>query len=209
MSQTPAPAFRPGRLRRDLQLLSSWIPIGSRVLDLGCGHGSLLRHLMDHRQCVGQGVEIDDESVLTAIGRGVPVMELDIDYELNNIDSQAYDVVVLSRTLQAIRRPETVLQHMSRIAPTIIVSMPNFAYWRNRLALLSGRAPISRDLPYDWYDSPNIHFGSLTDLERLFDRLDLTIRRSAPLNTSGRRSRLPWRGRNWFAGAALYELTTG
>ena len=197
---------RPDRLRRDLQLLSSLVPFQSRVLDLGCGHGSLLRHLAAERGCTVQGVEIDDESVLTAIQRGVPVMELDIDYELNNFDDQSYDVVVLSRTLQAIRHPQEVLRHMARIAPTIIVSMPNFAYWRNRLKLLGGNAPISKDLPYDWYDSPNVHFGSLDDLERLFARLDLRVVRRIPLNTSGHRSRFPLAWRNWWAGAALYEL---
>ncbi|MDR1806535.1 MAG: methionine biosynthesis protein MetW [Propionibacteriaceae bacterium] len=198
---------RPDRLRRDLQLLSSLIPVGSRVLDLGCGHGSLLRHLQAERGCTIQGVEIDDESVLTAIQRGVPVIELDIDYQLNNFDDRAYDVVVLSRTLQAVRRPKEVLLEMARIAPTIIVSMPNFAYWRNRLGLLSGHAPRSKDLPYAWYDSPNVHFGSLTDLEALFAELGLTVQRCLPLNTAGHRSAFPAAWRNWFAGAALYELT--
>jgi methionine biosynthesis protein MetW len=197
---------RPDRLRRDLELLAGLIPAGSRVLDLGCGHGSLLRHLAADRGCTVQGVEIDDESVLTAIGRGVPVIELDIDHELHNFDDRAYDVVVLSRTLQAIRRPKEVLLEMVRIAPRAIVSMPNFAYWRNRLGLAAGHAPVSKDLPYQWYDSPNVHFGSLEDLEALFAELGLTIVERIPLNTSGHRSRFPARFRNWFAGAALYEL---
>jgi len=202
----PSAPNRPDRLRRDLELLSGLVPVGSRVLDLGCGHGSLLRHLATRRGCTVQGVEIDDESVLTAIRRGVPVIELDIDYELNNFDDHSYDVVVLSRTLQAIRRPKEVLLEMARIAPTIIVSMPNFAYWRNRWKLLTGNAPVSKDLPYDWYDSPNVHFGSLDDLERLFARLGLRVVRRIPLDTAGHRSRFPLSWRNWFAGAALYEL---
>jgi methionine biosynthesis protein MetW len=197
---------RPDRLRRDLELLAGLIPFGSRVLDLGCGHGSLLRHLAAERGCTVQGVEIDDESVLTAITRGVPVIELDIDYELNNFDDQAYDVVVLSRTLQAIRRPKEVLLEMARIAPRVVVSMPNFAYWRNRVGLFRGRAPVSKDLPYQWYDSPNVHFGSLDDLERLFAELGLRVIACVPLNTAGRRSGFPFRLRNWVAGAALYEL---
>jgi methionine biosynthesis protein MetW len=197
---------RPDRLRRDLELISSLIPVGSRVLDLGCGHGSLLRHLAADRGCTVQGVEIDDESVLTAIARGVPVIELDIDHELNNFDSHAYDVVVLSRTLQAIRRPKEVLLEMARIAPKVIVSMPNFAYWRNRLGLGLGRAPVSKDLPYQWYDSPNVHFGSLKDLEDLFAQLHLEVLACLPLNTAGHRSGFPYGLRNWFAGAALYEL---
>jgi len=203
---SPTQSQRPDRLRRDLQLLSGLVPPGSRVLDLGCGHGSLLRHLAARRGCTVQGVEIDDESVLTAIRRGVPVIELDIDYELNNFDDHAYDVVVLSRTLQAIHRPAAVLLEMARIAPQIIVSMPNFAYWRNRLKLLGGHAPISPDLPYDWFDSPNLHFGSLDDLESLFVRLGLPIVRRIPLNAAGHRSAFPDAWRNWCAGAALYEL---
>ncbi|MDR1512386.1 MAG: methionine biosynthesis protein MetW, partial [Propionibacteriaceae bacterium] len=204
MSAAAAP--RPERLRRDLQLLSGLVPVGSRVLDLGCGHGSLLRHLRDRRRCQIQGVEIDDESVLTAIQRGVPVIELDIDFELNNFDDASYDVVVLSRTLQAIRRPKEVLLEMARIAPTVIVSMPNVAYWRNRWRLALGAAPVSKDLPYAWYDSPNVHFGSLTDLERLFATLDLPVRRCVPLNTAGLKSSFPRGARNWLASAALYEL---
>jgi methionine biosynthesis protein MetW len=200
----PPPA---DRLRRDLALLGSLIPPGARVLDLGCGHGSLLRHLQAERGCVVQGVESDDQSVLTAIRRGVPVIELDIDHELNNFDDRAYDVVVLSRTVQAVRRPAEVLRQMARIAPRIIVSMPNFAHWRNGLRLLSGHAPVSKDLPHAWHDSPNVHFGSLADLEELFDRLGLTVERCIPLDPAGRRARSPLGLRNWLAAAALYELT--
>jgi methionine biosynthesis protein MetW len=194
------------RLRRDLRLLSSFIPTGSRVLDLGCGRGSLLRHLIRSQGCSGTGVEIDPTAVLTAIGRGVPVIELDIDADLPIFEDRSYDVVVLSRTLQAIHHPREVLLEMARIAPQVIVSMPNFAYWRNRTRLLGGHAPVSKDLPYEWYDSPNVHFGSLKDLERLFSSLGLEIVRCIPLSANGGRSRLPGRLRNWMAGAALYEL---
>lgn len=194
------------RLRRDLWLLSSLIPDGARVLDLGCGHGSLLRHLIKQRGCTGTGVEIDPESVLAAVGRGVPVIELDIDLDLGLFGDRSYDVVVLSRTLQAIHRPREALQEMARIAPRVIVSMPNFAYWRNRLRLLRGNAPVSRDLPYEWYDSPNVHFGSLDDLEALFASLDLVAVHCLPLAANGNRSRCPAGWRNWAAGAAVYEL---
>ncbi|MDR1387807.1 MAG: methionine biosynthesis protein MetW [Propionibacteriaceae bacterium] len=196
-----------GPLRRDLALISSLIRPGSRVLDLGCGDGGLLRHLMSRRGCAGSGVEIDPDAVLSAIRAGVPVIELDIDQDLVLFADQSYDAVVLSRTLQAVHRPREVLLEMARIAPRVIVSMPNFAYWRNRLRLLAGNAPVSKDLPHSWYDSPNVHFGSLDDLERLFDELGLTVIRCLPLTASGRRSPWPDRTRNWVAGAALYELT--
>jgi methionine biosynthesis protein MetW len=176
------------------------------VLDLGCGHGSLLSHLIRERGCRGTGVEIDPDSVLAAIGRSVPVIELDIDVDLGDFADHSYDVVVLSRTLQAIQRPREVLWEMARIAPRVIVSMPNFAYWRNRLRLLFGNAPVSRDLPYEWYDSPNVHFGSLDDLEALFADLGLRVVRCLPLSAHNDRSFWPVRLRNWAAGAALYEL---
>ncbi|MDR1265659.1 MAG: methionine biosynthesis protein MetW [Propionibacteriaceae bacterium] len=207
LSRPPDGARPTDRLRRDLALLGSLIPPGARVLDLGCGHGSLLRHLQAERGCVVQGVEIDDQSVLTAIRRGVPVIELDIDHELNNFDDQAYDVVVLSKTVQAVRRPAEVLRQMARIAPRSIVSMPNFAHWRNGLRLLAGHAPVSKDLPYAWHDSPNVHFGSLADLEELFAGLGLKVERCIPLDPAGRRARCPLGLRNWLASAALYELS--
>jgi methionine biosynthesis protein MetW len=139
----------------------------------------------------------------------VPVIELDLDQDLGLFGDQSYDAVVLSRTLQAVRRPREVLLEMVRIAPRVIVSMPNFAYWRNRLKLLTGNAPVSKDLPHSWFDSPNVHFGSLDDLERLFADLGLRVMRRLPLAASGRPSLWPAGARNWAAGAALYELTAG
>jgi len=196
-------------MRRDLALIARWVTPGSRVLDLGCGDGRLLTTLETSRHCRIQGVEIDPTSLLAAAGRGVPVLQLDIDRDLVLLADQTFDVVVLSRTLQAVRRPALVLREMLRLAPRAIVSMPNFAYWRNRLRLAAGRAPVSKDLPYQWHDSPNVHFGSLRDLEALFADLGLTVVRCLPLAATGRVSHAPRRCRNWEAGAALYELRLG
>lgn len=196
-------------LRTDLALIAACIPAGSRVLDLGCGQGALLSHLITTTNCTGTGVEIDPASVLAAIRRGVPVIELDIDRELARFADQSYDVVVLSRTLQAVHRPAEVLAQLSRIAPHTIVTMPNFAYWRNRIRLARGRAPVSKDLPFAWYDSPNVHFGSLLDLEDLFAELALPMERRIPLDETGAPSRWPHGTRNWSAGAALYVLGNG
>jgi methionine biosynthesis protein MetW len=133
---------------------------------------------------------------------------MNIDQELDGFDDNSYDAVILSRTVQAIHQPATVLTHMKRIAPTVIVSMPNFAYWRNRFRLMAGRAPVSKDLPYAWHDSPNVHFGSCRDLEGLFEELGLTVMQCIALSSSGKKSRFPTKLRNLTAGAALYRLTT-
>jgi methionine biosynthesis protein MetW len=135
-------------LRLDLALVADQIFDGSRVLDLGCGEGVLLEHLMATRGCRGTGVEIDADAVLVAIRRGVPVIERDIDVALADIADDSYDTVVLSRTLQTMLRPEYVLQNMARVAERMVVSVPNFGYYPNRLRLLAGRMPISKEIPY-------------------------------------------------------------
>jgi len=193
-------------LRPDLQLVAGLIPDGSRVLDLGCGSGSLLAHLMAQANCRGTGVEIDPESVLAAISLGVPVIELDIDSELDDFADRSYDVVVLSRTIQTIHRPLEVLQHMGRIADRLIVSVPNFGWWRHRLRLLRGRMPKSGDLPFEWFDTPNLRFTTLTELEELFDRLGLTIEDRITLNSAGLPLKMADRVANLAAGAAVYTL---
>lgn len=193
--------------RVDLRLIASWIPAGSSVLDLGCGQGTLLKDLAVRKNCRIQGVEVDPESLLQATWNGVPVIQADIDVELGRFQDSTYDVVILSKTLQAVRHPATVLRHMLRIAPRGIISMPNFAYWRNRVKLAFGRAPVSKDLPYAWHDSPNVHFGSCLDLEALFSDLGLQIQRSVAMTPSGGILRAPYATRNWSAGATLYELT--
>ncbi|MCL2737141.1 MAG: methionine biosynthesis protein MetW [Propionibacteriaceae bacterium] len=193
-------------LRVDFSLISGWISPHSRVLDLGCDEGDLLRRLAVKRDCRIQGVEVDPTSVVRAVRQGVPVIQMDIDKELDLFSDSSYDVVVLSRTLQAVRYPEVVLRQMMRIAPIGIVSMPNFGYWRNRIRLLRGRAPVSKDLPYAWHDSPNVHFGSSADLEALFDDLNLDVVKCVPLSESGKVSRMPRVTRNWSAGAVLYQV---
>lgn len=193
-------------LRPDLALVAGLISPGSRVLDLGCGSGELLAHLMSQAGCRGTGVEIDPPAVLAAIRAGVPVIELDLDTELADFADRSYDVVVLSRTVQTLHRPVEVLTQMGRIAERLIVSVPNFGYWRHRLRLLRGRMPMSREIPHAWYDTPNLRHTTLIELEQLFERLGLQIEQRIVLNPAGTPVRSGDRLANVVAGSAVYAL---
>lgn len=193
-------------LRKDLSLVASLIPDASRVLDLGCGSGNLLFHLMREQGCRGTGVEIDPAMVLAAIRLGVPVIELDINRELDGFADDSYDVVVLSRTIQTLRYPDRVLRHMARIADRLIVSVPNFGWYRHRLRLLRGRLPMGKDLPYSWYDSPNLRYTTLVELQLLFDKVGLEVERAIPLNAAGDPLRVAGGSGNLLASSAVYVL---
>lgn len=193
-------------LRKDLALVASLIPSGSRVLDLGCGSGQLLFHLMREQGCRGTGVEIDPDSVLAAIRLGVPIIELDLDHQLDDFADDSYDVVVLSRTIQTIRRPQEVLRHMGRIGRRLIVSVPNFGWYGHRLRLLRGRMPMSRELPYEWYNTPNLRHTTLVDLQLLFDELGFVVEQRITLTPGGDPLRASDRLANLLAGAAVYVL---
>ncbi len=193
-------------LRPDLKRVAAQIPDASKVLDLGCGSGELLAQLLAKRGCIGTGVERDREQLLETIRHGVPLIEYDIDTQLGEFADDSYDVVVLSRTLQAVLWPAAVLREMRRIAPKLVVSMPNFGYWRHRVTLLGGRMPRSRDLPFSWYDTPNLHHSTLVDLERLFTKVGLRVSKRIPLNASGREFALGQKGANLMSSSAIYVL---
>ena len=195
-------------LRPDLALVAGLIPAGSRVLDLGCGSGELLAALIASTGCRGTGVEIDPDSVLAAITAGVPVIELDLDSELQEFADHSYDVVVLSRTVQTLHRPVEVLNHMGRIGERLIVSVPNFGYWRHRLRLLGGGMPMSREIPHAWYDTPNLRHTTLVELEQLFASLGLTVEQRVVLSPAGVPLRSGDRLYNLVGGSAVYVLHT-
>ncbi|MDO5735455.1 MAG: methionine biosynthesis protein MetW [Propionibacteriaceae bacterium] len=194
-----------GTLRPDLELIAQLIPQDSRVLDLGCGDGELLRLLM-RKGCTGTGVEIEPAPLVEALRAGVNVIDLDLNTELGEFADDSYDVVVLSRTLQNVHKPREVLEQISRIAVHCVVSMPNFAHWTSRARLLTGWMPMSKDLPYPWYDTPNLHYTSLKDLEPLFKSLNLRIDRCIPLNARGGAHVAGNVAANLFASSAVYLL---
>ena len=193
-------------MRPDLALVADLVPAGVRVLDLGCGPGDLLAHL-SAQGCRGTGVEIDQTAFLAAVSRGVAVLSLDIDHDLHAFADDSYDVVVLSQTLQATRRPRHVMAEIARIAPRCVLSVPNFAYWRHRSELLlAGRMPVSAELPYPWYQTPNIHLSTLPDTEALVDDVGMVVRSRLLLDEKHRPLRNQRLAGNWRAARAVYAL---
>jgi methionine biosynthesis protein MetW len=161
--------------RFDFDLIASWIPQGARVLDLGCGDGELLAGLMATRGVKGYGVEIDADRVLAAVGHGIDVIQADLESGLSLFEDDAFDFVILSQTLQAMRRSDRILQEMLRVGREGIVTFPNFGYWRHRLSIMGGRMPVSKSLPYQWFDTPNIHLCTVKDFEDLCTKVGAEI----------------------------------
>jgi len=162
-------------LRPDLAAIAEWIQPGKKVLDLGCGDGSLLRYLRESRNVFGYGVEIDDKNLLSCFYNGINVIQNDLESGLSSFESDSFDYVILSQTLQAMRHTEDIIQEMLRVGKQGIVSFPNFGYWRNRVQVALGQMPISKALPYHWYDTPNIHLCTLNDFEALCRRCNAHI----------------------------------
>ncbi|HEX4334216.1 MAG TPA: methionine biosynthesis protein MetW [Usitatibacter sp.] len=161
--------------RYDYELIASWIPERSRVLDLGCGDGVLLAGLAATHGAFGYGIEIDDANVLASVKHGVNVLQADIEGGLASFGDNSFDFVILSQTLQAMRDCDRVLNEMLRVGREGIVTFPNFGYWRHRLDIMRGHMPVSRTLPYSWYDTPNIHLCTVKDFEDLCVRVGAQI----------------------------------
>ncbi|MEC8484862.1 MAG: methionine biosynthesis protein MetW [Pseudomonadota bacterium] len=170
-------------MRADLELISDWVAPNTRVLDLGCGNGALLSHLSEHKNVTGYGLEIDAENINICIEKGIPVLEQDIDEGLKNFDDQGFDVVIMAHALQQFRRPDLLLDEMLRIGKEAIITFPNFGHWRNRVHLgIKGHMPGSEFLPYNWYDTPNIHFCTFKDFRDLCQSKGLKVQRWAAVD---------------------------
>src|SRR5690606_28479915 len=181
----------PKHVRADLARIASWIAPKSRVLDLGCGDGTLLAYLQANKQIIGAGVEISDELVIASVRRGVQVVQQNLEGGLALFDDNQFDTVVLSKTLQSMHNTEHILREMARVAKYGIVSFPNFGHWPHGLSILRGRMPVTGEMPYQWFDTPNIHLCTLKDFEDLAAALQLRITHTATFNRNKEVKLLP------------------
>jgi methionine biosynthesis protein MetW len=195
--------------RVDFQVIAEMIRPRARVLDVGSGDGGLLELLRDDRQVDGRGVELSQEGVNNCVARGLSVIQGDADHDLVHYPDKGFDYAILSQTLQATRNPRQVLEELLRVGERVIVSFPNFGHWRLRLYLLfRGRMPVTRDLPYSWYDTPNIHFCTIRDFMLLCEEMGATVETAIALGRTGQKIGLsmPWWFWNLFGQQAVFLL---
>ena len=188
--------------RKDLELIADLVPAGSRVLDLGCGNGELLAYLRDRKGCTGYGIEIADANVQACVQRGIDVIQLNLEDGLALFGDRSFDVVLQLDTLQHLRQTERMLRETARVGRIGIVSFPNFAHWPNRLQVLTGRMPVTRALPYQWFDTPNIRVGTFADFGVLARRCGLSISDSFGLQSGQVVRRWP----NLMASVAVFRF---
>jgi len=194
--------FTLAAIRPDFAAIAGWIPQGASVLDLGCGDGSLLRYLRGTNEVHGYGVEIRHDNIVACIKNQVNVIQGDLESGLSGFESNAFDYVILSQTLQATRHTEALMQEMLRVGREGLVSFPNFGYWRNRINILQGNMPVSEVLPYQWYDTPNIHLCTLHDFETFCQDNNIYIIDRRVMTGNNEIKLLP----NLFGSTAVYRF---
>lgn len=189
-------------LRPDLAFIAHWVRNGSHVLDLGCGDGVMLDYLQTDKQCLGYGVEIDDRKIPLCVNRGVGVIQQDLEAGLAMFTDNAFDMVLCLSALQMMKNVEGILADIARVGREAIVSFPNFAYWPHRVSLLRGRMPVSKSLPYEWYDTPNVRCATIKDFEELANKVGLEVLECIALHEGKPVSFLP----NWRGSLAVFRL---
>ncbi len=163
------------KFRQDFAIIAGWIGFGSKVLDLGCADGELLTYLRGSLEVKGYGVEKDDANWLAAMQNGNNVIQMDLEDGLSGFEDQSFDTVILSQTLQAMHHTEEIVQEMLRVGREIIVTFPNFGYWRNRIQITAGSMPVSKTLPYQWFDTPNVHLCTINDFDQFCKNHKITV----------------------------------
>ncbi|HZV62479.1 MAG TPA: methionine biosynthesis protein MetW [Methylophilaceae bacterium] len=188
--------------RRDFALIAQWIAPKAKVLDLGCADGALLGYLRDELDVRGYGVEKDDVNWLACMRNGIDVIQMDLEAGLSGFEAQSFDVVVLSQTLQAMHNTEGIVTEMLRVGREVIVTFPNFGYWRNRVQLIAGQMPVSDNLPYQWYDTPNVHLCTIQDFDEFCAKHNIHVEERLVLTNDRPVSVLP----NLLGSLAMYRL---
>lgn len=190
------------QFRQDFAIISNWVSFGSKVLDLGCGDGELLQFLRLSLEVKGYGVEKDDANWLACMENGSNVIQMDLEDGLSGFEDQSFDTVILSQTLQAMHNTEEIVQEMLRVGREVIVTFPNFGYWRNRLQITNGRMPVSKTLPYQWYDTPNVHLCTINDFDQFCKNHKISILERCVITNSQTVHFMP----NLLGNLAMYRL---
>lgn len=194
------------KFRQDFAIIAGWVSFGSKVLDLGCGDGTLLQFLRSSLETKGYGVEKDDTNWLACLNNGTNVIQMDLEAGLSGFEDQSFDTVILSQTLQAMHITEEIVQEMLRVGKEIIVTFPNFGYWRNRIQIASGgHMPVSKDLPYQWYDTPNVHLCTINDFDKFCKNYKITVIERKVITEGNEVSFMP----NLLGNLAMYRLKAG